>query len=62
MAKNPISIKTGCVRYHGVVAVAKTLGRDPSHISRVLSGKRKPSAALAKELKRLGVTLPQTEN
>ena len=42
-------------RRRGVSKLARAVGRNHSHISRVLSGERKAGKALAKKLARLGV-------
>ena len=39
----------------GVRALARKLRRSPSHICRVLQGERKPSAELARKMRRLGL-------
>lgn len=41
--------------WHGVCAAAAAFGVSKSHLSRVLSGERKPGAALARKLRRIGV-------
>ena len=60
MKKNSASLRL-CVRktttsaMPGVRALARILHRSPSHICRVLSGERKPSAELRRKLRRRGV-------
>ena len=41
----------------GVRELARILHRSPSHICRVLSGERKPSAELRRKLRRRGIDL-----
>ena len=41
----------------GVRELARILHRSPSHICRVLSGERKPSAEIRRKLARRGVTV-----
>lgn len=36
-------------------ALARELRRSPSHICRVLQGERKPSAELARKMRRMGL-------
>ena len=43
------------VVYRGLTAAARSLGCSRAHLSYVLHGKRKPSEALARKLKRMGV-------
>lgn len=45
------------VRRRGVAELARRVGRDHSHISRVLSGQRKPGKDLEKKLRRMGIRL-----
>ena len=45
------------VRRRGVAELARRVGRDHSHISRVLSGERKAGKELEKKLRRLGIRL-----
>ena len=42
--------------WRGVTATAKRLGVSHGHLRRVLNGERKPGAALARALKRLGIS------
>jgi len=53
-----MSIKTVTVN-RGVRAMARLVGVTPSHLSRVLSGERTPSARLQFALESRGVTLGQ---
>ena len=41
----------------GVRELARILHRSPSHICRVLSGERKPSAEIRRKLRRRGIDL-----
>jgi transcriptional regulator with XRE-family HTH domain len=45
------------VRRRGVAELARRVGRDHSHISRVLSGERKAGPELERKLKKLGIRL-----
>ena len=45
------------VVYRGLTQAARSLGCSRTHLSYVLHGKRKPSEALARKLKRMGVDL-----
>ena len=45
------------VVYRGLTQAARLLGCSRTHLSYVLHGKRKPSEALARKLKRMGVDL-----
>ena len=47
---------TGPIETRGIRALARALGRSPSHVSRVMKGER-VSRRLTAELKRLGVKL-----
>jgi transcriptional regulator with XRE-family HTH domain len=49
-----ITVET-ITRRRGVSRLALAVGRNHSHISRVLSGERKPGKDLARRLARLGV-------
>ncbi len=46
------------VRRRGVARLARLVGRDHSHITRVLRGERQPGPELARKLARLGVQTP----
>ena len=39
----------------GLRALARELRRSPSHLRKVLQGERKPSAELARKMRRLGL-------
>ncbi|MCR5838677.1 MAG: helix-turn-helix domain-containing protein [Kiritimatiellae bacterium] len=41
----------------GVRALARELGRSPSHICRVLHGERRPSPALRRSLSKRGISV-----
>lgn len=45
------------VVYRGLTQAARSLGCSRAHLSYVLHGQRKPSEALARKLKRMGVDL-----
>ena len=45
------------VVYRGLTQAARLLGCSRAHLSYVLHGQRKPSEALARKLKRMGVEL-----
>lgn len=53
-----ITVET-ITRRRGVSRLALAVGRNHSHISRVLSGERKPGKDLARRLARLGVRVEQ---
>jgi transcriptional regulator with XRE-family HTH domain len=55
MAKKIEISEETVVRRRGVARLARLVGRDHSHITRVLSGERKPGRDLARKLARLGV-------
>lgn len=44
-------------RRRGVARLARLVGRDHSHISRVLSGERNAGKALERKLRKLGIQL-----
>jgi predicted transcriptional regulator len=44
-------------RRRGIAELARRVGRDHSHVSRVLSGERKAGKDLERKLARLGVRL-----
>lgn len=48
-------------RRRGVARLARLVGRDHSHISRVLSGERAPGRDLERRLRKLGVEVSRKE-
>ena len=49
------------VVYRGLTQAARLRGCSRAHLSYVLHGQRKPSEALARKLKRMGVELVKSE-
>jgi hypothetical protein len=48
------------VRRRGVSRLARQVGRDHSHISRVLNGERKAGSDLERQLRKLGIRVGET--
>lgn len=48
-------MKRAVMKKKSLRALARELRRSPSHICRVLQGERKPSAELARKMRRMGL-------